>query len=372
MIIEPAIILVKDLCKKYSNKSELGVYAYDGKLDIRPAYQREFVYGEKERNLVIDTVRKGFPLNSIYWADLGNGRYEVIDGQQRIISICEYVEGNFTINWDNEQLAYHNLNTKKINIDDYKLQVYICSGTEDEKLDWFRTINISGKTLTPQELRNATYRGPWVSHAKTIFSKPNCAAYGLANKYLDADVTRQEYLETAIKWISNDKIKDINEDNNIKNYMSAHQHDSNANDLWKFFEEVISWVEDNFIEHNSKISFIDWGIYYKQFKEKQLNPKNIKKRVEELMLDDDVQKKSGIYPFILTNEEKYLNIRAFTESVKLKVYIKQKKKCNKCKKEFLIEEMEADHIVPWSEGGQTKEDNCQMLCKKDHKLMKNK
>ena len=89
-------------------------------------------------------------------------------------------------------------------------------------------------------------------------------------------------------------------------------------------------------------------------------------------MDDDVEKKSGIYPYILTGEEKYLNIRAFSKAIKLKVFTKQKGKCNKCKKEFKIEDMEADHIKSWVNGGRTIEDNCQMLCVKDHKLMKNK
>ena len=374
MKIKPTTVLVKDLCKNYEDKRDLGVYAYNGKLDIRPPYQREWVYGDKERNLVIDTVRKGFPLNSMYWADIGNDKYEVIDGQQRIISICEYVEGNFSIKWDEEILTYHNLKEKKIKIDNYPLQVYICSGTEDEKLDWFRTINIAGKTLEPQELRNATYRGPWVSHAKTIFSKQNCAAYGLANKYINAKLNRQGYLEKAIRWISNDKLNNSIEqfDENIKNYMADHQHDQNADELWKFFQKVINWVEENFEIHNKEVSYIDWGIYYKLFKDKKFRSEEIKKKVQKYIMDDDVEKKSGIYPYILTGEEKYLNIRAFSQAIKLKVFTKQKGKCNKCKKEFKIEDMEADHIKSWVNGGRTTEDNCQMLCVKDHKLMKNK
>lgn len=49
--------------------------------------------------------------------------------------------------------------------------VYLCSGEDSEKLEWFKTINIAGEKLTDQELRNAVYSGSWVSDAKGISVK---------------------------------------------------------------------------------------------------------------------------------------------------------------------------------------------------------
>jgi hypothetical protein len=186
------IITVKALTDGFTDNDEQGVVAYGGKLDIRPPYQREFIYKDKQRNKVIDSIRKGFPLNVMYWAVHENGYFEVIDGQQRSLSICQYVNGDFSVNG----LAFHNLqNDQRQQILDYELMVYFCSGTPSEKLDWFTTINIAGEEHTNQELRNATYAGPWTADAKRYFSKTGCPAYGLASDYLSGRPIRQEYLE---------------------------------------------------------------------------------------------------------------------------------------------------------------------------------
>ena len=238
MKIELNEITVREVAEGYLDSAEEGVVGYGGRLDIRPKYQREFVYDEKKRNAVIDTIRKGFPLNVMYWVVTDEGTYEVMDGQQRTISFCQYVNGDFSVPVDGHPMAFHNLpKTLQDQILDYKLMVYFCSGTDKEKLDWFRIINIAGERLTDQELRNAVYTGPWLSHAKPIFSKTNCAAYLLANKYVNGSPIRQEYLETAISWLSG---------GNIEQYMSAHQHDPNANELWSYFQAVIAWVELTF------------------------------------------------------------------------------------------------------------------------------
>ena len=199
MKIELKKITIKQLTNGFVDSAEEGVVAYGGKLDIRPPYQREFIYKDKQRDAVIDSVRRDFPLNVMYWAVRNDRDYEVIDGQQRTLSICQYVNGDFSING----LAFHNLkDDQQQQILGYKLMVYFCAGTDSEKLDWFRTINIAGEKHTDQELRNAVYAGPWTASAKPIFSKTNCAAYGLASKYLRGSPIRQEYLETAINWRS--------------------------------------------------------------------------------------------------------------------------------------------------------------------------
>jgi hypothetical protein len=197
MKIELKEITVKKLTDGFLDSAEQGVVAYDGKLDIRPPYQREFIYKDKQRDAVIDSVQKNFPLNVMYWAVRGDGHYEVIDGQQRTLSICQYVNGDYSI----KGLAFHNLkDDQQQQIRDYKLMVYFCSGTDSEKLDWFRTINIAGEEHTDQELRNAVYAGPWTADAKRYFSRTGCPAYGIASDYLRGSPIRQEYLEMALKW----------------------------------------------------------------------------------------------------------------------------------------------------------------------------
>jgi len=359
MKIDLKEIAVKDLFKGYQDNEESGVVAYNGKLDIRPPYQREFIYKDKQRDAVIDTISKNFPLNTIYWAVREDGNFEVIDGQQRTISICQYINGDFSI----DGLAFHNLpKDKQEIISNYKLTVYFCSGSDSEKLDWFKIINIAGEKLTDQELRNAVYSGSWVTDAKRYFSKRNCAASNLASDYLNGSSIRQDYLERAIMWLSK---------NNIEKYMSDHQHDSDAKKLWKYFNDVISWVEKNF--KNKKImKGVDWGSLYNEFEDIKLDTNKVEDEVNKLILDEEVTKNLGIYPYIITRKEKFLSLRTFPESIKIKVHQKQKGKCKVCGEKFDISEMQADHIKAWSRGGKTTEDNCQMLCIEDHKLMKNK
>lgn len=356
MKIELKEITVRDLANGYEDNEEDGVVGFGGKLDIRPPYQREFIYKDKQRDAVIHTLTKEFPLNVMYWAVREDGHFEIIDGQQRTISVCQYVSGDFSY----EKLYFHNLqDDQQEQILNYKLMVYLCSGTDSERLDWFRTINIAGEKLTDQELRNAVYAGSWVSDVKRYFSKNGCAAYGIGSDYLNGSPIRQEYLETAVKWISK---------GNIEDYMAEHQHDQNASALWIYFQSVITWVSATFTTKRKKfMKGVDWGALYDKYKDEKYDTKKIEEETAKLILDDDVTKKSGIYPYILTRDEKYLSIRAFSDAMKQKVYEKQKGNCVVCKKHFEISEMEADHITPWHEGGKTTEGNCQMLCKEDNR-----
>ena len=354
MQIELHKITVRDLTQGYEDNAENGVRAYGGRLDVRPPYQREFVYKDKQRDAVIDTLTRGFPLNVMYWAVRDDGTYEIIDGQQRTISICQYVNGDFAYLFR----YFHNLQPdEQQQILDYELNVYICSGSDSEKLKWFQTINIAGEELTDQELRNAVYAGSWVSDAKRYFSKPGCVASKIASDFLTGSAIRQDYLETAISWIS---------DGNINVYMSNHQHDANSAPLWQFFQSVITWIESSFHptkERKKIMKGIDWGSLYKEFKDSVIDSKAMDEEVKKLILDDDVTKKTGIYPYILTRKEKFLSIRAFSEAQKLAAYENQFGICPHCHKHFELNQMEADHITPWHEGGRTVAENCQMLCR---------
>jgi len=348
-------ITVREVAEDYVDNAEEGVTGYDGKLNIRPKYQREFVYNEKERNAVIDTIRKNFPLNVIYWAKNDDGTFELLDGQQRTISFCQYVKGDFSV--DNR--AFHNLtNTEKDQILDYKLMIYFCEGNDKEKLDWFRIVNIAGVKLTDQELRNTVYTGAWLTNAKLIFSKSNCPAYLLSKDYLIGSPIRQEILETALSWINNGE---------IEKYMSIHQHDPNANELWTHFQNVIGWVRLTFTTYRKEMKGINWGALYDRFKGQMFDTEKLEQEIQKLMADDDVTNKKGIYPYVLTRNEKHLNIRAFTDSQKRTAYEKQKGICSKCGKHFEFEQMEGDHITPWSKNGKTIPENCQMLCLECHR-----
>ncbi|MXZ42754.1 MAG: DUF262 domain-containing protein [Caldilineaceae bacterium SB0666_bin_21] len=364
MKIDLTTITVRDLVKDYHDDGEGGVRGYGGKLDIRPPFQREFVYKEQQRDAVIETINKSFPLNVMYWAVRQDGTYEVIDGQQRTISAAQYVEGDYSV----DGRYFHNLqDDEQERILEYPLQVYVCEGSASEKLAWFRIINIAGIKLTGQELRNAVYAGSWVSDAKKYFSRKGaaCPAYAIGSRYVNKRADRQEYLEIAIQWIKS-------EDQTVEDYMAAHQHDKTATALWNHFQSVITRVEAVFPNYRTSMKGVDWGGLYGQLKDESLDPEGLEADVARLIVDDDVTKKPGIYPYLLTGEEKYLSIRSFTDAMKQKVFEIQGGVCKSCAKRFEMRNMEADHITPWVEGGKTVEQNCQMLCKDCNRRKSNK
>ena len=360
MKIEPLKLTIRDLVEGYSDDGDGGVTGYGGRLDIRPPYQREFVYKGKQREAVINTVRRGFPLNSMYWVIRDDGGFEVIDGQQRTISICQYVNGDFSIG----EMMFGNLqDDEQAAILDYPLWVYTCSGSGRERLDWFEIINTAGERLTKQELRNAVYHGPWVSNAKRYFSRPGCAAYKIASKYLSGDLIRQDYLETAIGWINN---------GDIENYMSKHQHNKSAVALWNHFQSVIAWVEATFPNYRRQMKGLKWGELYATHHKRDLDPAALESEIKRLLMDDEVQKKSGVWAYVLDGDERHLNLRSFTEAMRIETYERQNGICAETGEHYPIEEMEADHITPWSKGGKTIVENCQMLHKDCNRRKSNK
>ena len=354
MKIELKEIPIGEVVNGYSDNAENGVVAYGGLLNVRPAYQREFIYKDKQRDEVINTIMKGFPLNVMYWVKRDDGTFEVMDGQQRTISFCQYYKSEFSIDYR----YYHNLyDDEKKKFLDYKLMVYICEGTDSEKLDWFRIINIAGEKLTEQELRNAVYTGEWLTDAKKYFSKSSCPCYSLYKDYFNGIAIRQDYLETAIDWIGQSEGK------TIEQYMSEHQHDKNANKLWLYIQSVMNWVKAVFPHYRKEMKGIEWGYLYNKYGQADYDTDALEKKIVSLMMDDDVSNKKGIYEYLLNGAEKHLNIRAFSPAMKRSAFERQKGKCAICHKVFTIDEMEADHITPWSQGGKTSPENCQMLCR---------
>ena len=348
-------ISVRKVINGYKDNAEEGVMAYGGKLDVRPKYQREFVYSGKQRDAVIGTIRQNFPLNVMYWmVKEKSDSYEMLDGQQRTISIGQYVHGDFSIN---NHFFYNLTSEEKEQILNYELMIYFCEGTDKERLDWFQVINIAGEKLTNQEIRNAVYTGPWLSDAKLRFSKTGCAAYLLAHDggaLMKGSPIRQEYLETTLSWINDGEVED---------YMAKHQHKPNAKKLWDYFQDVIAWTRKIFPNYRKEMKEVQWGTLYNEFQNKKLSAKKLEAEISELMQDEDVTKKSGIYAYVLTRQEKFLSLRAFTDPMKREAYERQKGVCIRCTKQFDMKDVEADHITPWHKGGKTIAKNCQILCK---------
>lgn len=215
-----------------------------------------------------------------------------------------------------------------------------------------------------------------MANAKQRFSKPNGLAVKLANKYLIGSAIRQEYLEKALSWIVDSK-----KDEKICEYMAKNAKDSiNADELWGYFQNVISWTTMKFSKYRKEMKGLEWGFFYNLYKNKALDAKELESKIVELMKDDEVVNKKGVYEYVLSGNEKHLNLRTFSESIKRSVYEKQKGMCansNGCikgvkcpheRQKLELEQMEADHIKPWSKGGKTEKENCQMLCRECNRI----
>ena len=369
-------ISVREVFDGYNNDEATGqVVAYGGRLNVRPAYQREFVYDDKKKTAVMASVLNGFPLNVMYWSENEDGSYEMLDGQQRTISICDWLDNGYSIraNPTSPLTPYYAHTSRELTdkVLDYKLMIYICKGTDTEKLDWFKTINIAGERLTDQELRNAIYTGEWLSDAKKYFSKNQCVAYKLGERYMSGTPIRQDYLQAVLLWLSDAEGKTIEE------YMAEHQHDTHATPLKQYYKSVIDWVELTFPVYRGKLmKGLEWGLLYNKYHNNTYDPNYFEKEIKYLLTDDDVTRPKGVYEYLLSGEveEKALSIRQFTENQRRTMYERQGGRCPMCVVEgkesfWRIEEMHADHILPWCHGGHTTLANGQMLCR-DHNLSK--
>lgn len=369
----------------YNEYEGRGLFGWSGNLVIQPEYQRNYIYADGKRDVaVIRSILKKYPLGTLYFVKTKSGKYEVLDGQQRITSFGRYITGKFAIEDENEIPQYFTSlpEDKQKIIMDTPLLIYICEGEESEIKEWFKTINIVGVPLNNQELLNAIYSGPFVTLAREEFSNSQNANIQKWSAYIKAEVLRQGYLETALDWISG---------GHIENYMSKHRFDNNINELKSHFSSVIDWVSSVFSDVENEMRGLEWGRLYKEYHKTPYNTKEVSSKVHKLYADESVKNRRGIFEYILggCQDTKLLDIRIFEESTKKIVYTRQtneakEKQISNCplcalsnnasmsKKIYKISEMDADHVSAWSRGGATSIENCMMLCKSHNRAKGNR
>ena len=378
---------VGDVCKGfiYDKNENKGLFGLDGQLIIQPEYQRNYIYGDGKKDVaVVESLLRGYPIGLIYFVKNADGKYEVLDGQQRITSFARFVNKSwpFAVNWNGKPRYIDSLDPdERKRIVEAPLTIYVCEGEPSEIQEWFETINIAGVPLAKQELRNASYHGPFVTKARAEFSNTGNANMNRWKTYIKGDPKRQAVLETALDWVSDGEIDD---------YMAKHRYDTNIDELKKNFETVIDWIDSVFDYTESEVCGLEWGRLYREYHTKAYSKDKVTKRVNELIDDPQVSDRRGIFEFILGGEQDYslLNIRVFDEKTKRAVYQKQtneatKKGISNCPhcaighdnnkaRIYKLNEMDADHVTAWSKGGASDISNCQMLCKTHNRAKGNR
>ena len=378
---------VGDICRGFIfDKNEgKGLFGMEGKLIIQPEYQRNYIYGDGKKDVaVVESLLKGYPLGLIYFVLNEDGTYEVLDGQQRITSFARFVNQTWTfaVNRNGKPRYFNSLDTdEQQKIVDTHLTIYVCQGSPSEIQEWFETINIAGVPLVKQELRNASYHGPFVTKARALFSNTGNSNMNRWRTYVKGDPKRQAILETALDWVS---------DGDIDGYMAKHRIDTNINELQNHFETVIDWVDSIFDYTGSEVCGLDWGRLYRKYHTYAYSKITVSNRVDELLNDIQVTNRKGIFEYILGGEKdpSLLNIRVFDERTKRNIYNLQTaaaqtagtSNCPLCaighdnnsKRIYRLSEMDADHVTAWSNGGSTDASNCQLLCKTHNRAKGNR
>ncbi len=379
---------VGDICKGFifDKNENKGLFGLNGKLIIQPEFQRNYIYGDGKRDVaVIESLLKGYPLGLIYFVLNSDGKYEVLDGQQRITSFGRFVNETwkFSVERNGKPKYFTSLAPdEQTIIVDTKLTIYVCEGEPSEIEEWFRTINIQGMPLVDQELRNASYHGPFVNKARAVFSNTGNSNMNRWRTYISGDPKRQAVLERALDWVSNGKIDE---------YMAAHRYDDNIIELQNYFDTVIDWIDSVFDYTGKEMCGLEWGRLYREYHRNSYDKDYVSKRVSELLQDTQITDSKGIFEYILGGEQvkSLLNIRVFDDRTKKVVYENQTAEahanntsnCPYCavspndslkRRIYKISEMDADHATAWSNGGSTDISNCQMLCKTHNRAKGNR
>ena len=379
-------VTVKEMCEGfvYNELEGKGLFGLSGTLTIQPEYQRNYIYADGKRDVaVIESILKGYPIGLIYFNTVDEGRFEVLDGQQRITSIGRFVTDKFAMKDGNgmPQNFSGMAKDKQIRILETKLLVYECEGAESEIKEWFKTINIAGVPLNDQELLNAVYSGPFVTLAKEEFSNSQNANISKWSAYVSGSANRQDFLACALDWVSRGEIGE---------YMSRHRKDADITELKTYFNTVIDWVSGVFTDVESEMRGLEWGRLYETYHKNAYDPKKISNEVHALYADPYVKNRKGVFEYVLggSTDAKLLNVRVFDDATKKSVYAMQteaakakgESNCSHCaighdanrEKVWDIADMDADHVTAWSKGGETSFKNCQMLCKTHNRAKGNR
>lgn len=185
-----------------------------GELELSAPFQRNPVWTQAQQSYLIDTILNGLPIPELYMQDLGNEdgeeKHIVVDGQQRIRAILEFTQGKFLLSGDDVTKKWRGLDFESLSGDEkklvfgYKFVVRILPAVGEESIRRiFARLNRNVVALNEQELRNATYWGPFISAIQHIADNdPYWATCGIFSANDHRRMIDHEYIsEVAIAYL---------------------------------------------------------------------------------------------------------------------------------------------------------------------------
>lgn len=338
----------------------------DGIIKSDIELQREIVYSNEKQSLVIDSIVTGVPLPAFYFWINQDGTVEVIDGKQRVEAIKKFKQNDLTYN-DKIWSEYAEDGTFQEDFNNVELTIIECSGTEQQKREIFKRINTLGVPLSKYEVLNGLYNGVYLRGLTTYVSKDKNAVKVLGTQ------NRGSRQMKALAYICNMKNQSIDD------YVKTNQDKSFAEDQTEL-SKYINFISKIFDKCDKDIYFDlarkylkDFSIwkahkteinimltrFYKSDDYKLMNKTMIPFEIENIILA--VVNNISVDPKrLFTAEDKERYLASKTPNADGKYQCEGKDGCGKW---FYPDELQMDHIDPWSLGGRTELSNAQLLCR---------
>ena len=356
--------------------SEIAKYYTDGNEDtertciidgvkvvINPSFQRELVYGIDQMHALIDSILHGYSIGQVTLAEV-NGQYLVVDGQQRITTICKYING-YVPAFNGMYFPSLSEEEQNIILNSVLPIAILKNSTKEHIAEQFKRTNTCGELLTTIEILCAIYDCHFMQEMKQVFGV-HFLNKGFGKKYKDylkGDATRLFFVELALK------IYDPNTNDTEKIINFCIENKITVDAVIARFKEVFNWylkLVSNLTPAQKKLLPINLAVedLYNKYARIPMSSEKFHYLISETIDSlDEGDSTAKLVDYVFTQDRQYITPRLFPKAIAVRVYKKQNGICPICGKHFEFDEMQADHIHPWALGGKTKESNCQMLCK---------
>jgi hypothetical protein len=387
------------------------VFGIRGRIDTNPDFQRPAVWGRAQKQLLIDSIIRGYDVPKFYWRLVSKNpdHYEVVDGQQRLRAIWEFYAGEYLLPKDADTvnglkvagMKYSELpDDLRIACDTYNLDVIVLQETDDDEVrEMFLRLQ-NGTSLKAQEKRNAM-PGNMREFVHQLTSHPFFGKCAFANsRYAHDHVAAQMTLLELNGSPCNLRNADLNRmyENNLEfelngskakkckrvlDYLFA-AFPNKTPELERFnvvsLYGIVSHLQERYVTTDRSADLAKWFLEFEQYGRSQAELPPDKADPEMVVYHEKISHSTDAvdsifwrHEFLLrklfesvTDIEQKDDQRIFAHEQRLAIYRRDDGHCHlkiKCQGEKCDwDNWAADHVNPWSKGGKTTVSNGQVAC----------